>query len=183
MALLGSVGTRSDPLLGYNFIVTLIDTSSVLALATSFIGSAISDVALGGFTECTGLEMALDVEEYKEGGNNGAILKFPTRVKWTDITLKKGMGTSTELWDWHYGFVEGEGKRRDGIIMLQNDLHEPNNIWYFKRGLPIKYTGPTMNASQNGVAIESIVIAHEGIYQVPAVGLAASIVSGVASLF
>jgi phage tail-like protein len=67
--------------------------------------------------------------------------------------------------------------------MLQNDLHEPNNIWYFKRGLPIKYTGPTMNAAQNSVAIESIVIAHEGVYQVPAVGLAASIVEGVASLF
>ena len=37
--------------------------------------------------------------------------------------------------------------------------------------------------SQNAVAIESIVIAHEGVYQVPAVGLVTSIVSGVASLF
>jgi phage tail-like protein len=177
------IGQRPDPLLGYNFLVSLIDTSSVLALAASVFSSAVSDAPAGGFSECSGLEMALDVEEYKEGGNNGAILKFPTRVKWTDITLKKGMGTSTELWDWHYGFVEGRGKRRDGIIMLQNDLHEPNNIWYFKRGLPIKYTGPTMNASQNGVAIESIVIAHEGVYQVPAVGLVTSIVSGVAGLF
>jgi phage tail-like protein len=128
--------------------------------------SAVADVALGGFSECSGLEMSLDVEDYKEGGRNGEILKFPTRVKWTNITLKKGIGASTALWDWHYGFVTGQGRRRDGIIMLQNDLHIPNNIWYFHRGLPVKYTGPTLHASQNNVAIESIEIAHEGIYQV-----------------
>ena len=167
MALLGALGVRSDPLRGYNFLVTLIDSSSALALASSILTTAISDVALGGFSECSGLEMALDVEEYKEGGNNGAILKFPTRVKWTDITLKKGIGTSKDLWDWHFGFVEGRGKRRDGVIILQNDLHEPNNIWFFRRGLPIKYTAPTFNATQNAVAIETIVIAHEGVFQVP----------------
>lgn len=182
MALLGAVGKRSDPLLGYNFIVSLIDSSSVLALATSIATSAIGDVALGGFSECSGLEMALDVEEYKEGGNNGTVLKFPTRVKWTDITLKRGVGSGTDLWDWHYGFVEGRGKRRDGIIMLQNDLHVPNNVWYFRRGLPIKYTGPTMNATQNSVAIETIVIAHEGVYQVPGLGAAASVVTGLVNL-
>ena len=182
MALFGAVGVRSDPLRGYNFLVSLIDSSSVLALASSLVTSAIGDVALGGFAECSGLEMALDVEEYKEGGNNGAILKFPTRVKWTDITLKKGVGASNDLWDWHYGFVEGRGRRRDGVIMLQNDLHVPNNIWYFRRGLPVKYTGPAMNATQNSVAIETIVIAHEGVYQVPSVGLGAAVVSGVADL-
>jgi phage tail-like protein len=76
------------------------------------------------------------------------------------------------LWDWHYGFVEGVGKRRDGIIVLLNDLHLPNNIWRFSRGLPVRYVGPVMNATQNSVAIESIEIAHEGIYQVPYAGLA-----------
>lgn len=177
------LGQRSDPLLGYNFLVSLLDTSSVLALATSALSSAVSDAPAGGFSECTGLEMALDVEEYKEGGNNGAILKFPTRVKWTDITLKRGVAASTDLWDWHYGFVEGRGRRRDGIIVLQTDLRLPNNVWYFRRGLPVKYTGPSLNASQNSVAVETIIIAHEGLYQVPSVGLAVSAVNAVAGLF
>lgn len=177
------IGQRHDPLLGYNFIVSLIETSSILALAASVFSSGVSDAPVGGFSECTGLEMALDVEEYKEGGNNGAILKFPTRVKWTDITLKRGVAASTDLWDWHYGFVEGRGKRRDGVIMLQTDLRLPNNIWYWRRGLPIKYTGPSLNASQNSVAVETIVIAHEGLYQLPAVGLAASAAGAAASLF
>jgi phage tail-like protein len=182
MALLSALGIRSDPILGHNFVISLIDTSSALALATSLISSAISDVALGGFTECTGLEMSLEIKDYEEGGNNAGVLKFPTRVKWSNITLKKGVGSGTALWDWHYGFVEGSGRRRDGVIMLMDDLSVPNHIWYFKRGLPIKYTGPSMNASQNNVAIEAIEIAHEGIYQLPGVGLGAAALSAAASI-
>jgi len=182
MAVLSVVGVRSDPVLGYNFLISLLDTSSALALAKSIAVSAIMDVALGGFSECSGLEMSLEIEEYNEGGRNGNTLKFPTRVKWSNITLKKGVGAGTALWDWHYGFVKGEGKRRDGVIILQNDLHIPNNIWYFRRGLPVKYTGPTMNATQNSVAIESIDIAHEGIYQVPYIGFGAAASMGIAEL-
>jgi phage tail-like protein len=166
MAVFNAVGVRSDPILSHNFVVSLIDTSSTLPIGGSDALSAIFDVALGGFSECAGLEMSLKLEEYREGGRNGAVLRFPTRVEWSNITLKKGIGAGTALWDWHYGFVEGQGKRRDGLIALLNDLHLPNNIWFFRRGLPVKYTGPSLNATQNNVAIESIEIAHEGIYQV-----------------
>jgi phage tail-like protein len=165
-----NVGVRPDPVLSHKFVDSLLDTSSSLALASPIVVSAVMDIVLGGFSECSGLEMSLDIEEYKEGGANGGSLRFPTRVKWSNITLKKGVGTSAALWDWHYGFVEGKGKRRDGMIVLLNELHVPNNVWYFRRGLPVKYSGPSMNAGQNSVAIESIEIAHEGIYQVPAVG-------------
>lgn len=168
-----------NPVLNHNFVISLIDTSSLLK---SLAMAAIFDVALGGFTECSGLEMSLQVEEYKEGGNNGQLLKFPTRVTWSNITLKKGIGAGQALWDWHYGFTEGQGKRRDGVIVLMNDLHVPNNIWYFRRGLPVKYTAPAMNATQNNVAIEAIEIAHEGIYQVPFVGYGAAAIGLGASL-
>ena len=46
----------------------------------------------------------------------------------------------------------------------------PQQHLVLPRGLPVKYTGPPLNATQNNVAIESIEIAHEGIYQVPFVG-------------
>jgi hypothetical protein len=54
------------------------------------------------------------------------------------------------------------------------ELRLPHNIWYFRRGLPAKYTGPSMHAGQSQVAIEAIEIAHEGIYQVPYVSLGAA---------
>jgi phage tail-like protein len=182
MALHSQTVLRQDPVLAHNFVVSLIDTSSTLSVIGSLTMSAIFDVALGGFSECSGLEMSMQPEEYKEGGRNGTVLKFPSRVTWSNIMLKKGVGASSALWDWHYGFVEGQGKRRDGVIVLLNDLHVPNNIWYFRRGLPVRYTGPTMNASQNTVAIEALEIAHEGIYQVPFVGLGAAAATTTAGL-
>lgn len=175
---------RADPVLNHNFIVSLLDTSSSLAgsqalgIAASAALSAVSDVLLGGFSECSGLEASMKVEEFNEGGNNGAVLKFPGRVSWGNLSFKKGVGASSALWDWAYGFAIGKGKRRDGLVVLLTELHVPNNIWYFRRGLPLKWSGPALNATQSNVAIESIEIAHEGLYQVPFVGAA----SGLAGL-
>jgi phage tail-like protein len=175
MALAGAAGISLDPVMNHNFLVSLIDTSSSLAKTIAM--AAVFDVVVGGFTECSGLEMTLDVEEYREGGRNGQLLVFPKNTKWSHITLRKGVGAGTALWDWSYGFTEGKGKRRDGVIALMNELHLPNNIWYFRRGLPVKYTGPAMNATQNAVAIEAVEIAHEGIFQLPSVGYAAAAAS------
>jgi phage tail-like protein len=179
MSLLGALGVRFDPLMAYNFTVSLLDSSSSMALVQAPSITAILDTAVGGFSECSGLEMALEIEEYKEGGRNGAVLKFPTRVTWGPISLKHGMGGDTALWDWHYGFAEGRGKRRDGVITLLNDLRLPAHIWYFRRGLPLRYTGPSLNAGQSAVAIEALEITHEGLYQVPFVGAVSSAVSAV----
>ena len=165
---------NTNPLLNHNFVISLIDSSSVLGTSGSLSQSAIFDVAVGGFSECTGLEMSMQPDEFKEGGNNGFVHKFPTRVTWTNIVLKKGIGSGSVLWDWQYGFAVGKGKRRDGVIILLSDAQVPNNVWHFRRGLPVKYSGPALNATQSAVGIESIEIAHEGIYQVPLGGNAAA---------
>ncbi len=180
MALLPIDALRTDPVLNHNFVVSLIDTSSVLSTVLSGALSAVLDVAVGGFAECSGLEMSMEVESYKEGGNNGTLLKFPGRISWTNITLKRGLATNTSLWDWYYGYVEGRGKRRDGLIVLMTELHVPNNIWFFRKGLPMKYTGPSLNATQNQVAIEQMEIAHQGIYQLPGVGLGSGLANAIA---
>jgi phage tail-like protein len=171
MALVSAL--RSDPVLNHNFVVSLLDTSSVLATIGSALVSGLLDVAAGGFSECQGLEASMKIDEFNEGGNNGTVLKFPGRVSWTNIQLKRGMAANSSLWDWFYGFTQGKGKRRDGVVVLMNGMMVPNNIYFFRRGLPLKYSGPQMNALQNNVAMEGIEIAHEGIYQLPFVGLAA----------
>jgi phage tail-like protein len=180
MAVLSQTGVRLDPVLNHNFVVSLIDSSSSLGILGAAAMSAIFDVALGGFSECSGLEMSLKTEDYRQGGENGTVRHFPTRVEWSAITLKKGIA-GTALWDWQYGFVEGRGKRRDGVIVLLNALHLPTNVWTFRRGLPTKYTAPQLNATQNAVAIESLEITHEGLYQVPFVGAATGAVSAAAN--
>ncbi|MFC5741352.1 phage tail protein [Dyella tabacisoli] len=173
--------SRTDPLLNHNFLISLIDTSSLLSVIGT-IASKVLDSAVGGFSECTGIDMAMAPEEYKEGGRNGGLLKFPTRVTWSNLTLKRGLANSTELWDWHYGFAIGEGKRRDGMITLLDEQRSTRCIWYFTRGLPIKYTGPALNATQNNVAIEAIEIAHEGLYQVGGLGTISGAIGAIAGL-
>jgi phage tail-like protein len=180
MALLTKSALRNDPVLNHNFVVSLLDSSSPLGILGSALVSGLLDVAVGGFSECQGLEASLKVEEYSEGGNNGTVLKFPSRTSWANLVLKRGLATNTRLWDWAYGFVEGRGRRRDGLVVLMNEMMVPNNIWYFRRGLPLKYSGPQLNASQNSVAIESIEIAHEGLVQLPGVGLASGLAGALA---
>lgn len=164
--LFGNPGGRQDPLLSYNFVVSLIGSSSSVALAQALNPAAVTEQAAGGFNECTGLEMNLEVEDYQEGGLNGYVHKFPTRVTWTNITLKKGLVSGhTNLWEWLYGFAEGRVQRRDGIIALLDNSRQPGTVWYFRRGLPVKYAAPALNAQQNNVAIASVEIAHEGVFQ------------------
>lgn len=149
---------RVDPYRAFNFLITLIDSTSLLgALVT-----AITAVQ-AGFSECSGLEMGMDVEEYKEGGNNGTVLRFPTRMKWTNLKLKRGMALSDDLWLWHYGFSLGQVQRRDGLVILQDEQQQPVKTWSFTRGLPVRWAGPAFNATQNAVAIEELEIAHEGL--------------------
>lgn len=179
-----SVFDRPDPLRGYNFQITLLKSSSSLALnVATIVLQQLAPRPFGGFSECSGLEMTMDVEDYMEGGNNNTVLKFPTRVKWNDITLKKGLTLGTELWDWFDGFVQGRGERRDGLIILNNEAQLPQVAWGFRRGLPIRYTAPSMNASQNEVAVESVQIAHEGLYQIKGLGAASGIASAIGNAF
>ena len=59
----------------------------------------------GGFQECTGLEIEMDVQELQEGGRNDGTVRLVGRGKYTNIVLKRGMlypagGTAVnEIWD------------------------------------------------------------------------------------
>ena len=160
-----SLDQRRDPLLAFNFHVSLFDsTTSPGAGLTLIVLQPLVANPLAGFSECTGLEMTLDLEDYNEGGNNGTVLKFPKRAKYSELTLKKGVTKDTQLFDWFYGYTQGAGKRKDGVITLRDARGKPHTVWGFSRGLPSKYSGPQMNAQQSAVAIQSITITHEGLY-------------------
>ena len=171
-------GTRSDPLMGFNFLVSLIDATGAGAGngatgggPTGGTGAAAAGAAgtvAAGFSEVTGLEATLQVEEYSEGGENRFVHKFPTRMTWANLVLKHGIGIDRTLWAWHWDYVNGRGKRRDGLIVLTDEQRKPVKTWMFRRGFPLKWTGPALNAQQGSVAIESIEVVHEGLELMPA---------------
>ena len=182
------IGKREDPVRAFNFAISLMEASPGLGGAvTSIVVNTLTDNIDAGFNECSGLEMTLETEDYMEGGVNHVVHKLPTRVKWGKLVLKKGLLTSSALWDWIYGFAEGKVVRKDGVITLLDEKGEAHTVWQFKRGLPVKYGGPSLNAQQNAVAFETIEIEHEGLRLMSgASGLASAVSSaaeGVASLF
>ncbi|BDI05904.1 phage tail protein [Sphaerotilus microaerophilus] len=155
---------RNDPVLACNFQLSLTDAAAGTGkLLTSIVLSPLIANPLAGFSECTGLEMSLETEDWNEGGNNGQVLKFPKRVKYGEITLKRGVTRSPALFDWLGGFAHGIGKRKDGVITLLDASHRPLTVWSFRRALPTKWSGPALNAQQSTIAIESITFVHEGL--------------------
>lgn len=150
------------PVGNYNYSVRLLDASAAVVGAVS--GLLGIEVAVdAGFSECRGLEGTLQLEEWSEGGRNDAVLRFPTRMTWGNITLQRGVGLSPDMWDWYFSYAEGNGKRRDGLITLLDDRRSQVIAWRFSRGLPVKWTGPTLSGRGSEVAIETLEIAHEGL--------------------
>ncbi|MBN2440641.1 MAG: phage tail protein [Spirochaetales bacterium] len=156
-------GLRYDPFPAFRFYINLVDSSGQRGAAAVSSINAILGAALGGFSECTGMDMSMEIYEYKEGGVNDIVHKFPTRASYSNITLRRGLCFNDELWNWHYGFVQYKGRRMDGIITLMNEIGIPVKVWHFKNGIPVNWRGPDLNATENSLAVESLEIAHEGI--------------------
>lgn len=128
----------------------------------------------GGFQECSGLDMEMDVGEYVEGGRNNGVIQRAGRMKVSRIVLKRGLlhppdGTArTDLWRWFQDVVDGVRpiRRYDGTIAVLGGDQQPVATWTFSRGLPAKLVGPQLNARTGDVAIEELQIAHEGLRMV-----------------
>jgi len=148
---------RLDPLPAFNFYIALIEDPNspmaALEVAAAFV--------LGGFAECQGLESEIQTEDLLVGGVNDRVFRFPTRAAFPNITLSRGVGFSESLYLWHEEFLKGEGKRRNGLIFLANETRIPIKAWSFENGIPVKWSGPALNAGTSGVAIEKLEIAHE----------------------
>jgi phage tail-like protein len=126
----------------------------------------------GGFQECSGLDIEMDVQELQEGGRNNGVVRRVGRGKYSNIVLKRGMlfpdaGTvRNDLWKWIQDVLNGVRPvaRYDGVIeVLAANGHDTVATWTFDRGLPQKVAGPQLNAKTGDVAIEELTIAHEGL--------------------
>ncbi len=142
----GQPGARIDPYRNFNFLVEL------------------EGIAQGNFTECSGLEATTEVIETREGGQNTTVRKLPGKTTYSDITLKWGLTESDELWTWRKKVLEGSVERKNGSIVVY-DLANNEEVarWNFVSAWPTKWEGPSLNATGNEVAIETLVLAHEGI--------------------
>jgi len=119
-----------------------------------------------GFTEVSGLEAETEIVEYREGASKEySKVKMPGMQKFGNITLKRGtfLGDNNFFEWWKTTQVLGKPERRDIIISLLNEEHEPVMNWKVKNAFPTKMQATDLKADANEVAIETLELAHEGI--------------------
>jgi phage tail-like protein len=122
----------------------------------------------GYFTEVSGLGSETEVVEHKimsKGAKEPIIRKIPGRLKWGDITLKRGITANMDFYDWRKQVEQGkvDAARLDGTIIMYDNTFAPIAEWTFAKGWPSKISGPSLQSDGNAIGIEELTIVHEGI--------------------
>jgi len=114
------------------------------------------DAVSCAFNEITGLEAELHVIEYRNGNEDRTVRKIPGLKTWTNIVAKRGSTGHHQFWDWIKQALDGDVQRRDGSIVLRDENQQDVMTWFFSRAWPCKYTGPSFNATNNEISMESV---------------------------
>lgn len=118
------------------------------------------------FTEVTGLVMETEKIEYRHSDSKDFNkIAMPGLRKNNNITLKRGkFEADFDFNTWLEDVANDRvGGRRDVIIRLLDEKHNPRAAWSATRCFPVKVTAPDLKSDANEAAIESLEIAHEGL--------------------
>lgn len=124
-------------------------------------------VDLGGgqalaFHRVTLPESWVDVIEYREGADRGGPRKIPGLRRFSNLTLKRALTESTELYDWWRQTLQGQTQRRDVAVTLLDESGQAVKRWVARGAWPARYEGPRLHAEGNDVAMETLELAVEG---------------------
>ena len=147
------MANRTAPYPAYNYIVNLN-------------GPRDPGKLLGGFSDVSGLNTEIHISEYRDGNEAEAhVRKIPGSHTVGDVTLKRGVVDSSDLWDWiDETRTTGVLAQRDVVITLRDEASNPVQSWKLRNVVPMKYTGPTLAGKGGGeVAMEELVLSAEGL--------------------
>lgn len=118
-----------------------------------------------GFSEVSGLTQENQAIEYRDGSfPEYSSIKMPGLRKFSNIVAKRGIvDGDNDFFNWLSTIKLNTAERRNLVISLLNEKHEPVMVWKVLNAFPVKVEGPALKASGNEVAIESIELAHEGL--------------------
>ncbi|GAA4755067.1 hypothetical protein GCM10023229_40540 [Flavisolibacter ginsenosidimutans] len=116
------------------------------------------------FSEVGGLSMEIAVVEFREGSSpDQSAIKMPGLRKFTNIILKRGVKKAdNDFFNWINSVRQNTVERRDIVISLLNEAHEPVAVWKVHNAWPCKYEVGAFNAASNDVLMETLELAHEG---------------------
>ena len=144
---------RDDPYAAFNFQVEFPDVG--------IDGASVR----GGCTSVGGLSIEQEVIEYRNGNERSlSPRKLPGLVKFSNISLKRGVIGDLTLWNWVRQSLQGKPQKVSGRIHLLNEAHDEIVMtWRVRNAWPIKFSGPALDGAASAIAVEEIVLAHEGL--------------------
>jgi phage tail-like protein len=141
---------RERPYVQFNFLVDL--------------GTGSTAGPEAGFQEISGIGMEVTVSEYRAGNHKeNSVMKITGLNKSTDVTMKRGVIGSLNLYQWLDDIRNGDQTAyRTVTIQLQNENHtDVVATWKLLRARIIKHTSGPLNAKGTDVAMEELVLAYE----------------------
>jgi len=118
-----------------------------------------------GFMEASGLAIELDVVTYREGSSKESSERLmPGQKRYSPVVLKRGIVKSDDdFYKWINTAQFNVIERRDVIISLLNENHEPVVVWKIRNAFPSKLEYSPLQAHGSEVVIESLTLVHEGL--------------------
>jgi phage tail-like protein len=139
------LGDRNDAYQSFNFYLS------------------IQGFEVAAFSEASGLTADGEGIAYRVGTDPNIVRQLPGLRKVNPIVLKRGYTKSNELWEWYLDIFNGIVQRRTVGIVLQDEAHRDVLRWNINEAWINKIEGPSFNAMNNEVAIETCELLHEGI--------------------
>ena len=128
----------------------------------------IDGLQVAGFSEVAIGATTTEAIDYREGNEPLRVRKLSGLTKYGNVSLKRGVTDSRELFDWHQQIVQGQissGRRNVAIVVL-GEAGEDRARFIVSNAWPIKYDPGDLNAKGNEVFIECLELANEGIERV-----------------
>ncbi len=146
---------RENPYGAFNYLVALGGAQ----------GDGSQGSIIGGFSDVSGLGYEVKYSEYRNGNERfNTVRKVPNTFSLDEVTLKRGLVGSDDLFAWLKGVRDGTADPRTVTITLLDEARNAVATWTLRRAQPKKWTGPTLAAKGGGeVAMEELHLVHEGI--------------------
>jgi phage tail-like protein len=142
---------REEPYGDFNFMISIHGISE-------------GDEIAAGFSEVSGLGVAVEPIEYRNGNEDITVRKLPGLKKFTNITLKRGVVGDLAFWEWVKAAMDGAVQRADVTISLLDESRAEAVLqWRVRRAWPCRYEGPSLRAGSSDVALETLELCHEGL--------------------
>ena len=141
---------RERPYGQFNFLVDL--------------GTGNTNGPQAGFQEVSGIGMEVTVAEYRPGNSKeNSVMKITGLNKASDVTMKRGVIGSLDLYQWLNQIRNGDPNalRTITVSLMSEDHTQVVQTFRLLRARIIKHTSGPLNAKGTDVALEELVVAYE----------------------